>query len=220
MKQLENLSRNVHRAIWNFARDETGSTLVEFTIVLPIFLLLVFAILDFGRMGADYVLAQKVTERAARIAAVRLPACPGVPSIHERIAPTGGASPTRFGTSCSVGSVCVNPGDISCTANLSNSTASEIWTLVQPALPQGAAPSNLRFTYSFDERLGFVGGPYVPVLTVEIENLTFDFVTPLAGLAALATAGAAGTGAYSGSIPFPPMSVTLPAEDLGLGNGA
>jgi hypothetical protein len=73
----------------------------------------------------------------------------------------------------------------------------------------------LRFSYTYDARLGFLGGPYVPVVTVEMEDVTFDFVTPLAGLAALASA--TGTSAIGSTVTMPSMSVSLPGEDLAQG---
>ena len=48
-----------------FARDESGTTLVEFAVVLPLFLLFVFAMIDFGRMGFEYVLANKAVQSGA-----------------------------------------------------------------------------------------------------------------------------------------------------------
>jgi Flp pilus assembly protein TadG len=51
--------------------DDSGTTLVEFAIVLPIFLLLFLGTIDFGRFGAEYMMAQKAMQLAARTAAVR-----------------------------------------------------------------------------------------------------------------------------------------------------
>ena len=82
-------------------------------------------------------------------------------------------------------------------------------------LANNATPANLRFRYSFDPNLGFLGGPYVPLVTVELQNLNFDFFSPLAGLASLA--GATPSGNLGAAIPFPPMSVSMPGEDLALG---
>jgi hypothetical protein len=72
----------------------------------------------------------------------------------------------------------------------------------------------MRFQYDFDPNLGFLGGPYVPRVTVELQNLNFTFATPLSGLAALA-GGGQGPGA---TLTFPTMSTSLPGEDLALGD--
>jgi hypothetical protein len=63
--------------------------------------------------------------------------------------------------------------------------------------------------------MGFLGGPYVPVVTVEMEDVTFDFVTPLAGLATIA--GATGGSSIGSTLTLPSMSVSLPGEDLAQG---
>lgn len=199
-----------------FAQDETGATLVEFAIVLSIFLFLFFGLIDFGRLGFHYVNAEKAMQVAARVAAVRLPACPGIPSINARGIVAGGTLPPDFGTSCRAGAnICANAGTVSCSGSVANPTASEIWTLIAGALPNDATIANLKFSYTYDNNLGFLGGPYVPVVTVELQNLDFQFVSPLGALAGLAGAMASPT--LGADIPFPPMSVSLPAEDLALG---
>lgn len=198
-----------------FATDETGATLVEFTLVLALYFLLFFGLLDFGRLAFNYVTAEKAMHTAARIAVVRPPACAGVPATNAPGPVAPSSDPPRFGTSCNAASnVCANVATIACNGAAANATASEIWAAVQGGLPNDATIANLRFSYTFDSDLGFLGGPYVPVVTVELQGLNFDFVHPLSGLAALAGGGSSTLG---GSITFPTMSVSLPAEDLALG---
>jgi hypothetical protein len=183
-------------------------------IILPVFLLVFIGLVEFGRMGAEYVMADKALQLAARTAATRPAACPGVPDLNLRGAVPAGTTPPRFGTMCSAGATtCVNPGTFTCTGNLANPTVAEIWAATSVLMPTHATPANLRFSYSFDSNLGFLGGPYVPVVTVEIQNLNFIFTTPLTGLAALVGAGTV----PGATLPFPAMSTSLPAEDLALG---
>jgi hypothetical protein len=199
-----------------FMRNDSGATLVELAVVLPLFLLIFLGLIDFGRMGGEYVMAEKAMERAARIAAVRPPACVGVPLVNTRAPVALGTVPPRFGTGCAFdGGICQDPGTITCTGDATNPTVAEIWAATADILPVGAAPANLRFSYSFDPRLGFLGGPYVPVVTVALENLDFRFVTPIASLAGLA--GADGSVLPGATIPFPRLSVSLPGEDLAAG---
>lgn len=204
-----------------FAQDEDGSTLVEFAVVMPLFLLILFGLIDFGRLGFEYVMANKAIQLAARIAVARPPACvdvpgvPNVPNTNMRGPVANGSIPPYFGTNCrTAANVCANPGTSVCDGKVSNATVAEIWGAVSALMPIDAVPSNLRFTYTFTSDLGFLGGPYVPMVTVEIQNLSFQFVTPLAALAAVA--GSTGT-PLPGSLPFPALSVSLPAEDLALG---
>lgn len=210
------LSNRMIEGTRRFRKDDRGATLAELAILLPVFLLLFFGLIDFGRMSAEYVMANKAMYQAARIAAVRPAACPGVPLTNIRGSVPTGTVPPRFGTLCSAGAtVCASPAPATCLGNTTNATVSEIWTAINPMLPSGSTAANLRFRYEYDQNLGFLGGPYVPVVTVELQNLNFQFVTPLAGLAALA--GATGSGP-SNTVTFPAMSTSLPAEDLAQGD--
>ena len=203
-----------HQSPQAFLHDDSGATLVELAVVLPVFLLLYLGTIDFGRFGAEYVLGQKAMQIAVRTAAVRPPACAGVPASNLRGTVPAGTVPPRFGTLCNAGgTVCADPGTISCTGDVTNPTAAEIWGIVSPVLPSTATPANLVFRYDYDPNLGFLGGPYVPVVTVALQNLNFQFATPLGGLAALAGAG----GGPGATIAFPAMSMSLPAEDLAQG---
>ena len=211
------VARHIIGAARRLVRDDQGSALVEFAIVLPLFLLLFFGLIDFGRMGGDFTFANKPVQRAARIAVVRPPVCNSVPLTNARGTVPPGTVPPRFGTSCTAGgSICAVPTAAVCTGQVGNATSDEIWAEVGPLLPAGATPANLRYTYTFDPALNFLGGPYVPVVKVEITNLQFTFVSPLGALAALA--GAATGSGMSGTVTFPAMTMTLPGEDLALGN--
>lgn len=198
-----------------FSHNEDGSTLIEFAIVMPLFLLILFGLIDFGRMGFEYVMTNKAVQLAARVAVARLPACTGVATINARGAVPVGSVPPYFGTNCRAGAtVCASPATVTCNGDIGNATVAEIWGDIQNLLPVGAQPANLRFSYAYTRDLGFLGGPFVPMVTVETRNLNFQFVMPLDALAAVA--GSTGP-ALPGSVPFPALSVTLPAEDLALG---
>lgn len=211
----------IKSALQDFLRDERGTTLTEFAIVLGLFLLIFFGLIDFGRWAFHWVAAERALTVAARIAAVRPPACTGVPDTNVRPSTTT-TPPPRFGTSCSVASTCASVAPVSCTGTLSNPTVAEIYSYIAPALPTGNTEANLRFTYSYDANLGFLGGPYVPIVTVDLQDAPnggpkaeFFFFSPLAALVSFA-GGAAPTGLGS-SLPMTSISVSLPAEDLNLG---
>jgi len=197
------------RAFW---ADESGANLVEFSLVVTLFLFLLFAIIDFGRVGNAWVGANKATQLAARLAAVRPPACPGVPTLTVR----GTASPAaNFGSLCRAGAgVCSSPTPVTCQGSAANATAQEIFTAVRPLVPAGTTIGQMRFSYTPDRDLGFLGGPYVPMVTVEFTCVTFTFVSPL-GAPVTAMTGCAST--LGRAIAMPGMSVSLPAEDLALG---
>ncbi len=220
------------------ARDESGASLVEYTVVIILFLLVFFAILDFGRLGFNWVMTEKAMQRAARIAVTRPPVCANVPEMHARV----GGSTAAFGTLCRVGGVCVNGGtqqctlaaaDTGCADNVNANTATEIWCILQPILPSNATPQNIRIAYTYDQNLGFAGGPYVPMVEVGTvtaanetaglgQELRFEFITPLPAL--MAMAGGVATANFEddnsnslADIPFPDLSVSMPGEDLNQG---
>lgn len=227
------------RTLW---RNEDGASLIEYSIVLALFLLVFFGMIDFGRLGFNWVMTEKAMQRAARIATVRPPVCANVPEIHEF-----GSTGARYGTLCRVGPGTCDPvperacilmdntayatvdTQAKCDALNANTstTAQEIWCILQPILPGNAAPDNIRVSYAFDQNLGFLGGPYTPMVEVSIvtttntvangDPLDFTFLTPLGGLAALAGGVANGVD-VGNTMPFPDMSVSLPGEDLNHGS--
>lgn len=222
---------HIIRAPHRFLRNQDGSTVVEMAFVLPLFLLLFTGIIDFGRLAFHYVAAEKSVQVAARIAAVR-PAVCQVPTTNLR-GPFSSAGGPRFGTNCDFASgVCVEPSTASCSAATAfgtngQATASEIWTRVQFAVPNDPNASfgqaNISFSYDFDPAMNFLGGPFVPMVTVTIEDLPFRFVSPLGALAALVIGGATNetqalTNATTGYKIFSDFTATLPGEDLASGS--
>ncbi len=232
--------RITRKAFSAFGRREDGASLVEYAIVISLFLLVFFAILDFGRLGFNWVMTEKAMQRAVRIAVVRPPVCAGVPETQDRA-----SSSVKFGSLCRAGG-CLAPSPavrqcvLSATditpaqcATAGGNTAKEIWCILQPILPSNATPRSIRLTYSYDPNLGFAGGPYVPMVEVGVVTnadtgiansvqLCFDFITPIPGLAALVGGAANINEAVCPnaltSIPFPDMSVSMPGEDLNQGN--
>lgn len=221
------MKRSVQIHMKRFTRDTEGATIIELAIIVPILLLLVLGIFEFGRLGYHETVGHKATDLAARTAAVRPSACDGVGGqivLPEVYNPPQNSAP-RFGTLCRVpsngGATCAPVATQSCNLQdalaVNNATAQEIWRTVAPLLPGAATPRNVEISYTFDDQLGFLGGPYTPIVTAEIVDLRFQFITPLGALAALA--GADGNNQIANSIPFPSMSASLPAEDLGQGLG-
>ena len=203
---------HTHKPVGGFWADESGASLVEFALVITLFLFLLLAIIDFGRIGHAWVGANKATQLAARVAAVRPPACPGLPLLNLR---GNSGSPPAFGALCRAGSgVCANPGIITCPGSAANATALEIFTAVRPLIPAQTTIGQMRYSYTFDPNLGFLGGPYVPMVTVEFTSVNFTFISQL-GVFFPALTGQNST--LGTPISLPGMSVSLPAEDLALG---
>lgn len=199
-----------------FYRQTAGAALVELTITIPLFLLLFFGLVDFGRLAYRYVASEKAMQFAGRLAAVRPPACAGVPLLNELSQAATNPAP-KLGTSCSSGtSICAVPAAVTCSGANSNGTANEIWTQINTLLPAETSIENLSFSYTYDARMGFLGGPYIPMVTVSLVDAEFAYATPLAGLAALASASQSGLSTTA--FPFPTLSVSLPSEDLNQGD--
>jgi len=195
--------------VTRFHRDESGSVLVEFALVLPLFLILLFTVIDFGQIYLRWILAEKATHLAARLAVVRPPICAGVPPINDRT--PGQLVDLPFGTSCGASAgLCADPGTFTCTGTSTVGTAfDDIIGIVGGLLPAAIEPENVRLTYSF-ANLGFLGGPYVPLVSVElVGDIEVPFITPLGPLL---QAFYGGNGLDEPSIPS--MRTTLPAEDL------
>ncbi|MCK0104205.1 TadE/TadG family type IV pilus assembly protein [Pseudohalocynthiibacter sp. F2068] len=195
-------------------RDEHGGVMVEFAVVVTVFFFLFFTVVDIGRLAFSVVLAENAAGIAIRTAVVRPPACPGVPERHAR----GTATPTpRFGTSCkAVSGTCEAVATITCQGDAANPTALEIWNRVQNLLPANATIASLQFSYSFDSNLGFLGGPYTPMVSVDLNLPQFQFASPLGTLAT--AAGAASAGQLGANITYQNFGVSLPGEDLALGD--
>lgn len=212
MKGLLHIRAHLRRAGNGVLREQEGGVLVEFALVVSLFCFLFLALLDFGRLSYSGVNAQKAAQLAARIAVVRPAACAGVPQTHQRGPST---SVPRYGTACSASAgVCADVGTITCAGSATDATASEIWGRISPLLPPGTTIDVMQLSYAFDSNLGFLGGPYTPMVTVELNLNDFQFVSPLA---ALANAAGATNSTISSTAGYSNFSVSLPAEDLALG---
>ncbi|QUJ77916.1 pilus assembly protein [Sulfitobacter albidus] len=206
---LSPLRLRINRAL----RDEDGATLVEFALVTALFLLILFTLIDFARLGFTNVLAEKATERAVRMAVVRPAVCDGLPLGNARGIIGTLSIDIPNGTRCTErAGLCHTPATQTCTGDLSHPTVAAIWAQVAPLMPTNAGPENLAFSYSFDPALNRVGATYNPIVTVEITDLTFDFISPLGALAA--AAGASGQRDLGESFAFSSMSASLPAETI------
>lgn len=222
------------RQCTGFIRNEGGATLVEFALVLALFLLLFFGLIFFGIATYTYVTAEKAVQIAARIAIVRPPVCPGVPTVNN----VRGSVFYEFGTRCSVADACGPQPNVQCRASEAatgtpgEATVTEIWAAIEPLLPNGAMPIHLRFSYDYPqapyEPIGFLGGPYTPIVTVELDpqggpgtadDLKLLAANPLRLLRGLGRLASGGTEDETADpdVDFPLISVSLPGEDLAQG---
>jgi Flp pilus assembly protein TadG len=191
-------------------RDERGGPLAEFALVIALLFVVAILVFEMSRFFMRAAMAEYATHLAVRVAAVRPPVCPGVPEFNERAS----GSEARFGTMCSDPSApCVAVATQTCTGTAGNAVVDEIFGVVQPLLPGDATPANLQFQYE-STNLGFLGGPYVPMTSVSLQNLQHAFILPLGQL--FAPWGGAGG---SGTVPLGPLTAAMPGEDLNVGTG-
>lgn len=191
-------------------RDERGGPLAEFALVIGLLFVVGIFIFEITRFSMRAAMAEYATQLAVRIAAVRPPICPGVPDFNER----AGGSTARFGTMCSDPSApCAAVATQTCAGTAGNPVVDEIFGTIRPLLPVGATPADLQFQYE-STGLGFLGGPYVPMTSVSLQNLQHDFILPLGQLF-----GPWGGVGGSGTVALGPLTATMPGEDLNVGTG-
>jgi len=192
-------------------RDERGGPLAEFALVIGLLFVVAIFVFEVSRFFMQAAMAEYATHLAVRIAAVRPPVCPGVPEFNERAS----GSDARFGTMCSGTSACAVVAPQTCSGATGNPVVDEIFAIIQPLLPSDATPANLQFQYE-STGLGFLGGPYVPMTSVSLQNLQHEFILPLGQLFAPWGEGGAGG---SGTVPLGPLTAAMPGEDLNVGTG-
>jgi len=168
-------------------RSEQAASAAEFALVLPLLLLLLFAIIDAGRFMWEFNEAEKATQTGARYAVVTDPVLNGLYtysfSISGGIA-QGTAVPTSsFDTATCGSSTCsCLPGGGFCSATSRNATAfTNLVTRMSKIYPQINA-NNVQIQYK-NVGLGFAGdpdGPDVsPLVTVSLTGLQFHPLTCL-----------------------------------------
>jgi Flp pilus assembly protein TadG len=200
------------RQLW---RDRSGATAAEFVLILPVFILLVFGMIDVAGYAWRMNMAQKATQFGARQAVVTNPVMP-------TLATTGYVGQTVGGVTLTQGDVipaaalgvvrCAKAsGTLSCTCVTnpcpSASTAAAPFDAIVARM-QGIEPqitaANVQIEYR-GSGLGYAGDPdgmeIAPLTRVSLVNMTYQ---PWMGLI------------FNGGIGLPNVSYTLPMED-GLG---
>jgi hypothetical protein len=212
------------RFLQQLARNQAGTSTIEFAIVAMLFLLLTFGLVDFGHMFWQYNSAAKAAQLGARLAAVSDPVWDGLPTFTDDAGTPGGAWQTNYSVTCTSSNASGSAG--TCTGNNDGGyDAAAMQCLVFGRAAGGCdtqcaetgmdgeaglcdrfnriTPQNVSITYSHTG-LGFSGRPGgpVPTITLRLTGLTFNFVAvgTLAGLGQFMT--------------MPDFRVTMTGEDL------
>ena len=223
----------------DFWRDKSGGTLLEFTLVFPLMMLIVLGTVDVSLMMFDWAEANKATYRGARRAIVNNPVAKEIVALtysNQTLqsgkfcydATTGasnGLCPTVSSTVCTATNN-ATPVTGSCTNGYTFDSVSFSLILqeIQDVYPLRTLDKRqIQVTYT-PTGLGFVGQPNyagtngaLPLaVNVSVRCMTheFFFLTPLMGwIFSALPAACNGITAASGTA-LPPFSSTLPSESL------
>ncbi len=204
----------------HLGRDQSGSTMIEFTIVMLLFLLVTFGLVEFGHMFWQYNSATKAAQLGARLAAVSNPVWSELVNLEDTGTP-GAAWETAYTVTCDgAGEDCTSLGAgeydaeaMDCLVFGRSAGSPPCDTECDPAGVDAyeagmcdrfgrIQPDNVVVTYSHTG-LGFAGRPGgpVPTVTLQLTGLNFEFLAlgDLLGLQDIA---------------MPPFTVTMTGEDL------
>lgn len=215
----------MQRLLHRLGRDQSGTTTIEFTIVMVLFLTLTFGIVEFGYMLWQYNSAAKAAQLGARMAAVSDPVWGELVNLEDTGTP-GAAWETDYSVTCTSTSDNASSGTCdSIGAGEYEATAMQCLVFGRSATTPPCdtecsetgidgennglcdrynfiKPENVSITYSHTG-LGFAGRPGgpVPTVTLRLTGLTFDFFA---------------VGALLGfdEVEMPDFMVTMTGEDL------
>ena len=216
-----------------FLQDSEGSTLVEFTLVFPLFMLVAFGTVDFTYMLFEWDMANKAAYIGARTAVVSNPVASGITNPTLTAAQIAQLGQTCFIVASGAADTNVNcptTGKIDCTPAASagpsdscgsytfdNTAFTAILTKMQTVFPR-LRRQNVQISYQTNG-LGFMGRPSslggLPMdVTVSIRCMThqFFFLSALMGWAFPALP--AGCPAAPAGPAIPAFATTLPSEDM------
>ena len=189
------------RSLARFRKNTSGATLVEYTLVFVILMVLSFGLIEFGIVLHQYNAAETATAVGARFVATRGPVVTG-------ISDCGVPTNQPAGTMCRNVAGASSWGPIVCNAaapsgSCQGAVLNELVARMQQFAPQIEA-QNVQVELR-GAGLGFVGrGSPVPMVTVRLTGMTYDFIAldDLLGF---------------GTLAMPGFDATLVGEDL---NGA
>jgi len=147
---------------------QSGQSLVEFAVVVPIFLLLVFGLIDFSRLLFTYISISNGAREMARVAAVSTPAG-GSWSSSSAVAAFLNFTVVAAGQNAATDSVTVRTGDRTCARTLDTGgacSAPDLPTSASCSMPLSTASCTLTALTAPPPRGGFV--------EVQV-NYTFQF---------------------------------------------
>lgn len=180
-----------------FRDNASGATLVEYTLVFMMLMVLTFGLIEFGIVLHQYNAAEKATAVGARFIATRGPVVTGIPDCGVTTTANAGTWCRNVSGSSSWTITC-NAGAPS--GSCQGAVLTELVARMQQFAPQIQA-QNVQVELR-GAGLGFVGrGSPVPMVTVRLTGMTYDFIAldDLLGF---------------GALTMPGFDATLVGEDL------
>lgn len=192
-------------------RDCAGSSLVEFTLVFPIVMMVTFCTVDFTYMLHEWNLASKATYRGAREAIVRNPVAPAVFPLY---APAEIGNPC-FNSATGAATGACPPVDVTCTGTAGCTNAAAFTAIVQAM--QAVFPridsTNVQIRYQ-TTGLGFAGRPNGLPMNVTVSLQCMSHRMFFLGAWAGWFFPPAQACQPANSVAMPTFASTLPSEDM------
>lgn len=192
-------------------RDTGGASMIEFTLVVWMMLGLTFGIVEIGIAMWQYTATVKASYQGVRVAVQSDPVAPAITTysgvLDDDLRPGQALTLPNFTLRCTSGACTCAAGNCSGLGAPGYDAAAfnAIVAAMRPMMPfVSAAELTQRVFVEYNHvGLGFAGRPgpdIVPIVSVGVNNLTYDFVVM----------GAFGLGSW----PIAVGRATMPAEDL------
>jgi hypothetical protein len=177
------------RTITGLLRDTRGASAAEFTLVLPLLLLLIFGIIDAGRFLWELNRAEKATQAGVRAAVVTDIIPTGFIEYSYVGRTIGGVTLSQgdripaaaMGTLTCTRTACTCAGACPPTGTINTTSFDRIITRMQQLYPQASA-TTVRVEYS-GSGLGFAGDPngmdVAPIVSIRLSGHQFRPITTL-----------------------------------------
>jgi Flp pilus assembly pilin Flp len=215
---LNGLRKSGLRAL---AREQSGAVAVEYAIVIGLLLVLTISIVEFSLALWQWNSAEKSTELGVRYAVQSNPVAAGFTAAGWNGVTDGGFEPGTSLDTATLGAFTVTCNDTNCTCTgcpggFSTTHDSTAFTDIVDHMSGvffRVQPSNVVVEYAH-VGMGFAGRPgadIVPMVTVRLSGVTFDFMV-LNFLRPLLFG--AQQQSMSNGIPMPPFTATLSGEDM------
>ncbi len=193
--------------IRKFKNTESGSTLLEFSLILPLLLVMTFGVVEFGYVLYQFNSAQKATQAGAREASSRLLITGLQACFVNTTLPAGTNCADVPGAAGWSGITCSGTGGGACEAAAWNAVLAEMQIYFPPL-----TEANLEIEIG-PTTLGYVGRERpVPAITVRAKNLSYDYIAIGAVLQAMS-----GSSVLGDSINISSAQTTIIGEDMNEG---